>query len=82
MAGATVAEGATVRGSVLLPKAVVGRNAEVVDSVVGAGAHLEEGARVLAGSAVGDEVEVAGGTTLAAERLPDGERRPDPADAR
>ena len=62
-AGAHVAAGATVRGSVLMAGAVVGAGSEVVDSVLGPGARVETGARVH-GSAVGDEAVVPDGTAL------------------
>jgi ADP-glucose pyrophosphorylase len=71
-----VAEGATIRGSVVLPKAVVGRGTLVADSVLGVGARLGEGVRAVEGTVVGDEVDVPDGTTLTGWRLPD------PSDAR
>lgn len=52
-AGATVALGATVSGSVIMPGAHVGAEASVVDSVVGSGAMIGMGATV-DGCAIGD----------------------------
>ncbi len=62
-AGAHVATGATVRGSVLMPGAAVGAGSEVVDSVIGPAARVGVGARVH-GAAVGDEAVVPDGAVL------------------
>ena len=52
-AKASVGEGATVQGSVLLPSAEVGAGAEVIDCILGEGATVAPGTR-LTGQTLGD----------------------------
>ncbi len=54
-----IAAGAEVHGSVLLPGVTVHEGAVVRDAILGAGAVVGPGARVEAGSVLGDEAEVA-----------------------
>lgn len=70
-ADASVASGAVVEGSVLLPGVKVGVGAVVQDSIVGPGATIGVNARVEGGSVVGDAVEVPEGATLAGARVPE-----------
>lgn len=64
-AGATVARGATVAGSVLFDGAAVGEKAVVTDSVLGRGARVEAGA-VLERAVLGDGAVVGPGNELRA----------------
>ena len=70
-AGAYIAAGATVRGSVVLPGATIGSGALVTDSVVGPDARIEQNARVTGGSVLGDSVTVSAGSEVDGRRLPE-----------
>jgi mannose-1-phosphate guanylyltransferase len=59
----TVAEGARVSGTVVLPGASIGAGAEVTDCAIGAGATIGAGA-VLADAVVGDQARVGPGNEL------------------
>jgi mannose-1-phosphate guanylyltransferase len=71
MTGATVA--GTVKRAALLPGARVEAGAEVVDSIVGPGAVIRAGARVVAGSVIGAGITVAAGEVVEGRRLPEEE---------
>jgi NDP-sugar pyrophosphorylase family protein len=70
-AGGLVEGGAEVHGSVLFPGAVVRSGAVVRDSIIGPRAVVGVGARVEAGSVIGDDVEVPAGDHLSAARVPE-----------
>jgi ADP-glucose pyrophosphorylase len=71
MRGARVA--GTVRRSAILPGATVEARAEVIDSIIGPGAHIGAGARVVGGSVIGAGVEVAAGAVIDGQRIPEGD---------
>jgi mannose-1-phosphate guanylyltransferase len=73
-AGCRVADGADVVESVLLHGATVGKGAVVRRSILGPGADVGPGAVVENLSVVGAGVEVAAGTLVSGERIPE----PDP----
>lgn len=66
----TVERRAAVRGSVLLPGAVVGQGAVVRDTIIGPRAVVEEGAVVDGGSVIGDDVVIPAGARLSGIRAP------------
>jgi mannose-1-phosphate guanylyltransferase len=70
MRGAVVDPSAVVVRSAVLPGARVEASAHVEDSVVGPGAVVGAGARVVGGSVLGDDVVVAPGAVVEAERIP------------
>ena len=70
-AGSRVAAGAVVERGVVMTGAVVAEGAVVRDSILGPGSVVGPGARVLAGSILGDGVELAPGAVLDAARLPE-----------
>jgi mannose-1-phosphate guanylyltransferase len=70
-AGASVAAGAEVERSVLLPGAVVAAGARVADSIVGPRAVVGTEARLIGGSILGDDVELPEGAVLDGGRLPE-----------
>jgi mannose-1-phosphate guanylyltransferase len=70
-AGAQVAAGAVVDGSVLLPGASVGADALVRGSILGARATVGEGAHLDGDVVIGDEAEVPAGAVLTGARLPE-----------
>ena len=81
MAGAQVAAGATVSGSVLMTGARVERGARVIDSVVGPGAVVGADA-VLEGVTLGDDARVAAGAVPEpGTRVDCGATHPDPLPA-
>jgi mannose-1-phosphate guanylyltransferase len=63
MAGARIADGAEVSGSVVMTDAVVEEGARLVDSVVGPGAVIGSNAHI-AGAAIGDEATIGAGVML------------------
>jgi NDP-sugar pyrophosphorylase family protein len=67
MESVTVAAGATVRDSVLLPGASIGSSAVVLDSIVGWSARVGEGARLESMCVLGEEAVVAAGEELSGE---------------
>jgi mannose-1-phosphate guanylyltransferase len=69
--GASIAAGAGVERSVLMPGAVVGAGATVADSIVGPRAVVGPGARLVGGSILGDDVELPEGAVLDGGRLPE-----------
>jgi ADP-glucose pyrophosphorylase len=71
-AGARLAEGAEVRGSVLMAGASVHAGAVVEGSIVGEEAVVGEGAQVRGLSVVGKAMEVPPGAYLDGERFPAG----------
>lgn len=71
LAGAVVADGATVRRSGVLPGARVEAGAVVEDSVVGPRAVIGAGARVVNGSVIGDDVVVEAGAAVDGRRIPE-----------
>jgi len=73
MAGSVVEGGAVVRDSVVLPGARIADGAVVDGSIIGARARIGPAARLAGLTVVGDDVEVAGGTTLDGARVPDEE---------
>jgi mannose-1-phosphate guanylyltransferase len=70
--GATVAAGAAVHRSVLLPGARVEAGASVCDSVLGPRSVVGAGARVEAGSVLGDDVVVEAGQRVSGTKIPEG----------
>jgi NDP-sugar pyrophosphorylase family protein len=70
-AGARIAEGAIVSGSVVLPGATIGRGARVQDAIVGARAVIGAGAELTGGTVVGDEEVVPDGAVLVGVRVPE-----------
>lgn len=71
MTGAEVAADAIVEHSVLLPNSRVESKAVVIDSIVGEGAVIGEGATVEGNCVVADWAEVPPGTQLIGTRYPD-----------
>jgi mannose-1-phosphate guanylyltransferase len=69
MSGARVA--GTVRRSAVLPGGQVEAGAEVVDSIVGPGAVVGAGARLVGGSVVGTDVRVPAGEVVEGRRIPE-----------
>lgn len=63
-AGAVVAAGAVVRGSVIGAQTRVGEGAEVTGAIVGQGVTIGAGARIPAGSVVGDDADIAAGARV------------------
>ncbi|HEX4868027.1 MAG TPA: NDP-sugar synthase [Acidimicrobiales bacterium] len=70
--GATVAAGAAVHRSVLLPGARVEEGATVCDSVLGPRSLVRPGAVVEAGSVLGDDVVVEAGQRVSGTKIPEG----------
>ncbi len=70
-AGAQVADGALVSGSLLLPGAVIGAGALVQDAIIGERAQVGAGAVLDQGTVVGDEVVVPAGVHLTDVRIPE-----------
>jgi mannose-1-phosphate guanylyltransferase len=70
-AGAHVAVGARVEGSVVLPHAVVERDATVRGAIIGARAVVGAGASVGPGTVVGDDQQVPPGATVSGVRIPE-----------
>ncbi len=63
-AGCEVGDGAVVSDSVLLNRCRIGAGAEVFGSILGAGVHVGESARVGPGAVVGAEAKIASGAAV------------------
>jgi mannose-1-phosphate guanylyltransferase len=68
-AGATIGDEASLTESVVLPGARIGKGVTLDRSVVGANAIIGDGARLTGVSVVGDNLEVAAGTSLDGEKV-------------
>jgi mannose-1-phosphate guanylyltransferase len=70
-AGASVAAGALVERSVLLPGASIGRGATIRDAIIGARAVVGDDARLEAGTVVGHDQVVPAGASLHGRKIPE-----------